>query len=358
MRLVLAVAGAAILASPAPGRVSALRGRVHQGRLRERRRDRSRGALPRAWRGRRRGRRVARLRRLLDVRPPHRHGPARLRISTLDVDYFGPTPPPGKKGFCNGFGNIGDPFFDLGGGGAGTRRPHSARPPASGMSVSSAGRSAAASRSRPQPGRAHPGPSQQCGFSTGSHRATALAPELPPTILLSGGRTDAIPLAETLPLYRALRAAHVPSELYVYPRGSHNWPGRQRPWGLHALPGSSADTWGSSATANADPRSYCDSSWKDGEKKPRPDMAFHGDRDTAFTRRSWRVARRSATSAAFLAKIVAETTANSCPAVDNVDGLLTGVEAYVIRAQREALRLARTGEGRKELPATRRDRST
>ena len=45
-------------------------------------------------------------------------------------------------------------------------------------------------------------------------------------MLLSGGDTDAIPL-QTLPLYRALRGAHVPAELYVYPHGSHNWPGKQ-----------------------------------------------------------------------------------------------------------------------------------
>jgi predicted esterase len=70
------------------------------------------------------------------------------------------------------------------------------------------------------------------GFSTGSFGAGSSASLEPPTILLSGGRTDAIPLAETLPLYRALRAAKVPSQLYVYPRGSHNWPGRQGALGI------------------------------------------------------------------------------------------------------------------------------
>jgi dienelactone hydrolase len=71
------------------------------------------------------------------------------------------------------------------------------------------------------------------GFSTGAFGATpAFAALLPPTILLSGGTRDAIPLAETLPLFRALRAAHVPSALYVYPHGSHNWPGRQGTLGI------------------------------------------------------------------------------------------------------------------------------
>jgi dienelactone hydrolase len=70
------------------------------------------------------------------------------------------------------------------------------------------------------------------GFSTGGFGVESLAASLPPTILLSGGRTDAIPLSETLPLFQALRAAHVPSALYVYPHGSHNWPGRQGTLGI------------------------------------------------------------------------------------------------------------------------------
>jgi len=70
------------------------------------------------------------------------------------------------------------------------------------------------------------------GFSTGSFGAESGAASLPPTILLSAGRTDAIPLAETLPLYNALRRAHVPASLYVYPRGSHNWPGAQGAAGI------------------------------------------------------------------------------------------------------------------------------
>jgi dienelactone hydrolase len=153
-------------------------------------------------------------------------------ISTLDVDYFGPTPPPGSKGFCSAFGIVGDAFSTW---------------------VSVTRNAAAALRSTPGVRRvgvvgwslgggvalrAATGPPASrpfaavAGFSTGSFGASVLAPELPPTILLSGGRTDAIPLAETLPLYRALRAARVPSELYVYPRGSHNWPGRQGALGI------------------------------------------------------------------------------------------------------------------------------
>jgi dienelactone hydrolase len=71
------------------------------------------------------------------------------------------------------------------------------------------------------------------GFSTGSFGATpADARRLPPTILLSGGSTDAIPLADTLPLYHTLRAAHRPAALYIFPDGSHEWPGRQGTLGI------------------------------------------------------------------------------------------------------------------------------
>jgi fermentation-respiration switch protein FrsA (DUF1100 family) len=55
---------------------------------------------------------------------------------------------------------------------------------------------------------------------------------MPPTILLSGGAGDAVPLSWTLPLYRALRAARIPTALYVYPHGTHEWPGRQGTVGI------------------------------------------------------------------------------------------------------------------------------
>jgi dienelactone hydrolase len=153
-------------------------------------------------------------------------------IATLDVDYFGPTPPSGTKGFCDhpgafdsafpvwirvvddaakklgslpGVRHVGVVGWSLGGG----------------VAVAAA---AGPRNSRPFQALA--------GFSTGSFGAAANASLEPPTILLSGGRTDAIPLAETLPLYRALRVARVPSQLYVFPHGSHNWPGRQGTLGI------------------------------------------------------------------------------------------------------------------------------
>ena len=153
-------------------------------------------------------------------------------ISTLDVDYFGPTQPAGKKGFCNAFGKVGDAFSTW----VAVTRDAAAAPRSTPgvrrvgvVGWSLGGGVALQAAAGPRSSRPF---AAVAGFSTGSFAASALASELPPTILLSGGRTDAIPLTETLPLYRALRAAHVPTELYVYPRGSHNWPGRQGTLGI------------------------------------------------------------------------------------------------------------------------------
>jgi dienelactone hydrolase len=153
-------------------------------------------------------------------------------ISTLDVDYFGPTPPPGAKGFCHAAGAFQGAFpvwVRVVDDAAKKLRllPGVRRVGAVGWSLG--GGVAVAAAAGPRNSR----PFQAiAGFSTGAFGAASTASLLPPTILLSAGRTDAIPLAETLPLYRALRAAKVPSELYVYPRGSHNWPGRQGTLGI------------------------------------------------------------------------------------------------------------------------------
>ena len=51
---------------------------------------------------------------------------------------------------------------------------------------------------------------------------------LPPTLLLSGGSGDAVPVVDARALYRKLVRAHVPAELRVYPHGTHQWKGAQR----------------------------------------------------------------------------------------------------------------------------------
>ena len=51
---------------------------------------------------------------------------------------------------------------------------------------------------------------------------------LPPTLVLSGGSGDAVPVSDARALYQSLRAAHVPAVLHVYPHGTHEWKRRQR----------------------------------------------------------------------------------------------------------------------------------
>ena len=160
----------------------------------------------------------------------------RYGISTLAVDFFGPTPPFGHRGFCGESGRgEADPFpvwIKVAQDAAASLRATRGVDPAGvgvvGWSLGGAVAIAAAQ-----------GPKQQrpfdavAGFSTGSFgEKGAGGLQLPPTILLSAGVTDAIPLADTLPLYHALRAAHIPSALYVYPRGSHAWPRRQGTLGI------------------------------------------------------------------------------------------------------------------------------
>jgi dienelactone hydrolase len=159
----------------------------------------------------------------------------RYGISTLDLDYFGLTPMPGKWGFCHGREGPNDPFptwvqvaKDAAASLRATRGIAPRRVGVVGWSLGGGVALAAA-----------PGPRSRrpfdavAGFSTGAFgRAGADAGRFPPTILLSGGATDAIPLSETLPLYRALRRAGVPSALYVYPHGSHGWPRRQGTLGI------------------------------------------------------------------------------------------------------------------------------
>lgn len=156
----------------------------------------------------------------------------RLGIDTFEIDYFARTPPPGRDGFCGARGAVPAAFplwLRTVADAAAHLRALPGGPPrqlevvgwslGSGVAVASA---LAGVRF-----------SALAGFSTGSFGITdADARTLPPTILLSGGSSDAIPLAETLRLYRALRAAHRPAALYVYPHGSHQWPGSQGSLGI------------------------------------------------------------------------------------------------------------------------------
>jgi fermentation-respiration switch protein FrsA (DUF1100 family) len=53
-----------------------------------------------------------------------------------------------------------------------------------------------------------------------------------PKQAVAGGKSDAIPLDWTLTLYRAARSAGTRVSLFVYPHGSHSWPGRRGTIGI------------------------------------------------------------------------------------------------------------------------------
>jgi dienelactone hydrolase len=156
----------------------------------------------------------------------------RFGVETLDLDYFARTPPPSRRGFSGARGRfetafplwvrtVADAVAHL------HALPHVSRRRVEIVGWSLGGGVAVATA------LAGSHVSALAGFSTGSFGiTTAEARRLPPTILLSGGSTDAIPLSDTLPVYNALRAAHRPASLYVYPNGSHDWPGRQGNLGI------------------------------------------------------------------------------------------------------------------------------
>ena len=156
----------------------------------------------------------------------------RAGIATLYVDYFDPTPAPSRRGFCGAGPQLEGAFSVwaqevVDAIAALKRAPRVDREHVGlvgwslggGLAVASAEASAVKLQAL-------------VGFSTGAFGAVNGAANLPPTLLLSGGVHDAIPLASTEELYRALRVARVPATLYVYPGGVHQWPGRQGAAGI------------------------------------------------------------------------------------------------------------------------------
>jgi dienelactone hydrolase len=149
-------------------------------------------------------------------------------FATLYVDYFALTPH-GSKGFCGGRGRASDPFptwiRTAQDAAAALRRIPGIDPNrvgAVGWSLGG-GVTIAAGQARPAPFDAIVLFSSFGFGDVGS---------LPPTLVLSGGSHDAVPVADAVALHRELLAAHVPTELHVYPNGSHGWPGRQFDAGL------------------------------------------------------------------------------------------------------------------------------
>jgi dienelactone hydrolase len=158
-------------------------------------------------------------------------------IATLYVDYFDPTPPPGRFGFCNAPGGFENAFpvwqQEVLDATASLRRYAGIDPRRIGLVGWSLGGGLAVGTAASGRGSF----SALVGFSTGFFGGGGGAGDLrdlPPTLLLSGGDKDAIPLSATRDLYDLIRSSGVPASLYVYRNGSHRWPGRQGTAGIDA----------------------------------------------------------------------------------------------------------------------------
>lgn len=147
----------------------------------------------------------------------------RRGIATLYVDYFGPTPPPGSRGFCNVWTrqpNLFGTWERVAADAARSLRPHFAHVGAVGWSLG-AGIAIAAAEDR------------HAFDAVAAFSALAYPPVvanerlLPPSIFLDGGRHDLVAPANARALFAGARRAHVPTSLYIYGNGTHNWPGRQ-----------------------------------------------------------------------------------------------------------------------------------
>ena len=150
-------------------------------------------------------------------------------ISTLYVDYFGPTPPSGTKGFCGGRGfSGGDPFptwEQVASDAAKSLRRHFEHVGAVGWSLGGGVAIATAEDLKPFDALA--------AFSTfGFGAELGRAGRLPPSIFLDGGSHDIVPPAGSRALFEAAKRAHVPAALYIYGNGTHNWPAAQGDAGI------------------------------------------------------------------------------------------------------------------------------
>lgn len=154
-------------------------------------------------------------------------------VAAFYVDYFGLTPPPGRSGFCGAGGLLGKAFpiwqriiLDATNALKATPGIDPGRVGAVGWSLGgglallTAEFGAGSVPLRRSPFRAL--------VVLSAYDESSNAQVLPPTLVLSGGSGDAVPVSEALGLYRALRAAHVPAELHVYRHGNHSWKHRQR----------------------------------------------------------------------------------------------------------------------------------
>jgi dienelactone hydrolase len=161
------------------------------------------------------------------------------RISTLYVDYFAATPPPGKKGWCGdgrppaGQRSPRDPFTSwtriVSAAVAALDRVPGIVPARVGLVGWSLGGGLAV-----EVAQTDPSVHAVAAFSTGLFGGRqARVARMPPLLLLSAGKTDAVPLEWTLALYRAAHDAGTKVSLFVYPNGTHSWPRAQGTVGIN-----------------------------------------------------------------------------------------------------------------------------
>jgi dienelactone hydrolase len=152
----------------------------------------------------------------------------KVGISTLYVDYFQPTPPPGRRGYCGVWTRPQDLFAvwqRVATDAARSLRPAFAHVGAVGWSLG-AGVALGAAED------VHPFEAVAAFSALANPSVVAHAGALPPTIFLDGGTRDIVPPRNARALYAAAHSAHVPTALYVYGRGTHDWPGAQGTAGI------------------------------------------------------------------------------------------------------------------------------
>jgi dienelactone hydrolase len=154
-------------------------------------------------------------------------------VAAFYVDYFSRTPPPGKRGFCGAGGRIASAFpvwqqtvmaaVDVL---RHTRGIEAGRIGAVGWSLGGGLALTVAQYGGGTTPLRHSLFRALVVLSAFDESSNVTA--LPPTLVLSGGRGDAVPVSDARALYRALRKAHIPAELRVYAHGNHSWKHRQR----------------------------------------------------------------------------------------------------------------------------------
>ena len=149
----------------------------------------------------------------------------RFGIATLDVDLFARTPPPGTKGFCDESrrrldGSVSDLGTDRGGCGPVAAHPLCAR---------RRRRLVARRRGRDRDRRGSPPVRRPRGLlGVCPRRPRWRAPDSCRRRSSSTAAThDIVPPRNARELYAAATRDHVASALFVYPDGSHGWPGEQ-----------------------------------------------------------------------------------------------------------------------------------